>query len=543
MGYFKHVQSNVKGGVDVELGEKTIIVGPNGSGKSAIQNSLELATRGFVTDLTGRDEVRRESDLFTLGDGDVLEAMAVTDDGTEFSWKTVKNGKSVKSADFSAPTSVAWPVLDVESMLRGNAETQRKWLLRMVGSQSPSSIHSYITDTDLYDSLALRAPSGLTDSETLAAVLEAAGSEARRAKSRLTQAESTAEALSRGLGAEPHDAEIDALRARLAELRSSSPDAGVGRIQKLDVESAASRAESAVQEWQQTQSHLLAAQHDRAAMRVPPARDLIVSMAQTMRLVEPLSPSACLTCGSQVQRDWGQIADQWEAQAQQFSALDSLDRHISDLTRKEATQKQAALDIVDRYRSISQQFQDQPTGAHTNILDELALAQKTLSEHQFTKSEWQKVRDQQSLVKVERGRHRDLSNLKDDCRSAMDGLVKNSVSAFTQAVQAHLPDSDDFQLVLTGKSVSMGFVRDGVLHTALSGAEWARLTMAIASAQLRLTGHDGPVVVTPKERAWDPVTLASAMRALTDAPGQVLLLSPIKPKGRLPKGWTMVEVG
>ena len=89
----------------------------------------------------------------------------------------------------------------------------------------------------------------------------------------------------------------------------------------------------------------------------------------------------------------------------------------------------------------------------------------------------------------------------------------------------------------------MGFVRDDVLHTALSGAEWARLTMAVAAARLRLTGHDGPVVISPKERAWDPATLTSAMRALTDAPGQVLLLSPIKPKGRLPKGWTMVEVG
>ena len=88
-----------------------------------------------------------------------------------------------------------------------------------------------------------------------------------------------------------------------------------------------------------------------------------------------------------------------------------------------------------------------------------------------------------------------------------------------------------------------GFRRDGELHTALSGAEWARLTIAVAAAKLRLTGHTGPSVLTPKERAWDPATLASAMRALSDAPGQVLLLSPIKPKGRLPKGWTMVEVG
>jgi hypothetical protein len=35
------------------------------------------------------------------------------DDGTEFKWSTVKKGKSVKAADFSVPTSVAWAVLEV----------------------------------------------------------------------------------------------------------------------------------------------------------------------------------------------------------------------------------------------------------------------------------------------------------------------------------------------------------------------------------------------------------------------------------------------
>ena len=542
MSYFKHVKSNVKGGVDVELGEKTIIVGPNGSGKSAIQNSLELATRGFVTDLTGREEVRRESDLFALGDGVTLEAAATMSDGSEYHWKTVKTGKSVKSADFSVPESVAWPVLEVESMLRGNAETQRKWLLRMTGGGTRVMVHAHITDTDLYDSLADRSGS-MTEAEILAKVLEDAASSARQAKSRLTQAESTSEALSRCLGAAPRDSEIEDLRARLVEMRSSAPGPSVARCQREEVERASSRAESAVQEWQQTQANLLSAQHKRAEMQVPPARDLIMSMAQTMRLIEPLSPSACLTCGSQVQRDWGQVADQWEAQAQQFSAIDSLDRHISVLSRKEAAQKQAALDIVDQYRAISQQFADQPPALSTNILEDIAAAQKALSEAEFNKREWMKVRDQQSIVKESRMQHRNLSNLKDDCRSAMDEMVMSSVRSFEESVQSHLPDSDEFRLILSGKSVSMGFLRDGVLHTALSGAEWARLTLAIAAANLRLSKHEGPVVVTPKERAWDPATLASAMRALTDAPGQVLLLSPIKPKGRLPKGWTMVEVG
>jgi hypothetical protein len=220
-----------------------------------------------------------------------------------------------------------------------------------------------------------------------------------------------------------------------------------------------------------------------------------------------------------------------------------MDREISRLATMEESRRRVATNLVDNYKAISEKFASQPPAPDNSLLGEIAAAQKALSEAAFVKNEWKKVRDQQSIVKEARVEHRDLSNLKDDCRSAMDALVKNSVTAFEQAVQAHLPDSDDFRLVLGDKSVSMGFVRDGVLHTALSGAEWARLTLAVASAQLRLAQHSGPVVVTPKERAWDPDTLAASMRALSDAPGQVLLLSPIRPKGRLPKGWTLVEVG
>ena len=542
MGYFKHVRSNVKGGVDVELGEKSIIVGPNGSGKSAVQNSLELATRGFVTDLTGRDEVKRESDLFSLGDGDTLESVAVMDDGTEFKWSTVKKGKSVKSADFSAPTSVAWPVLEVESMLKGNAETQRKWLLRVAGETSRATIHSYITDTDIYDRIAKRFEP-MEEAELLAKVLEVVSSDARKSKSRMTQAETVAEALSRGLGAEPRDSELDDLQARLNELRSSAPMPGAVHVSQADVDSAATRANAAVNHWTAARSALEDAQDARAKIQVPATRDLIVQMGKTLRHIEPHNPSACLVCGTEVQRDWSALADQWEAQANQYAEIDQMDREISRLATMEESRRRVATNLVDNYKAISEKFASQPPAPDNSLLGEIAAAQKALSEAAFVKNEWKKVRDQQSIVKEARVEHRDLSNLKDDCRSAMDALVKNSVTAFEQAVQAHLPDSDDFRLVLGDKSVSMGFVRDGVLHTALSGAEWARLTLAVASAQLRLAQHSGPVVVTPKERAWDPDTLAASMRALSDAPGQVLLLSPIRPKGRLPKGWTLVEVG
>jgi len=33
------------------------------------------------------------------------------------------------------------------------------------------------------------------------------------------------------------------------------------------------------------------------------------------------------------------------------------------------------------------------------------------------------------------------------------------------------------------------------------------------------------------------------MRGLSDAPGQVILTSPVRPRGKTPRGWTVIEVG
>ena len=86
----------------------------------------------------------------------------------------------------------------------------------------------------------------------------------------------------------------------------------------------------------------------------------------------------------------------------------------------------------------------------------------------------------------------------------------------------------------------LGIQPDGFLHTALSGAEWARLTLAIACAASE--GMDGLRVFTPEERAFDPATLRDVMAALSEAPGQVIITSPVKHKGRLPKGWTVIDL-
>ena len=89
--YIKGIKSNIKGGVDQELGEKTLIVGPNGIGKSAIINAIELAVGGSASDIVGRAEVKREAELLTLADGKRVFAAAEFSHGKAASYEAQSN--------------------------------------------------------------------------------------------------------------------------------------------------------------------------------------------------------------------------------------------------------------------------------------------------------------------------------------------------------------------------------------------------------------------------------------------------------------------
>ena len=75
------ITSNVKKGVDIELGPKTLIVGPNGSGKTSTINSIELALCQQVTDLIGREVVKRPADIIKLTNDKDLSVECILSDG------------------------------------------------------------------------------------------------------------------------------------------------------------------------------------------------------------------------------------------------------------------------------------------------------------------------------------------------------------------------------------------------------------------------------------------------------------------------------
>ena len=124
----------------------------------------------------------------------------------------------------------------------------------------------------------------------------------------------------------------------------------------------------------------------------------------------------------------------------------------------------------------------------------------------------------------------------------MASTIDQSLAAFVAKVQSFLPKTDTFGMKLRDgerEVVSFGLVRDGFLHTALSGAEWARVVAAMSSACVPAGKY---ACIVPEERAFDPETLRDVMAALSACHHQVILTSPVKPK-KVPQGWVVVERG
>ena len=153
--HIKGIKSNIKGGVDQELGEKTLIVGPNGIGKSAIINAIELAVGGSASDIVGRAEVKREAELLTLADGKRVFAAAEVSHGKAASYEAQSNSRGgAKKAAHTCSVAASFPVRDVRAALGGSADTARSWLLsKVVKDVTREDVLSWFTPEaqDLYN--------------------------------------------------------------------------------------------------------------------------------------------------------------------------------------------------------------------------------------------------------------------------------------------------------------------------------------------------------------------------------------------------------
>jgi len=546
--HIKKVAGNVKKGCEVEIGQKTLIVGPNGSGKSTIVNTVELALTGRAGDIAGRVDIAREVDVMSLAkDGaKVLSAMVEFDDESISGYHTEGSTAKAKKAVAQRPAAVehddVLPIRTMREALLGSPATARKYLLSKIATTTYGDVEGLIPQP-LVPRFKQCMPVNVPVADGLVAAIEYAAKAARDSTSDAKTQREAAKLVSGGRGAPPNDTEIKAAQTALREAREalSEIEDSLNTSDSLaKAESDLTRVESVADE---AATKLAAARAALDAAAKPPTLNPLLSHVCFV-MDESVHAGECLACGGPAPTK--AMADEVSAAiADTVKAQKLYGTLVNAVTGAEAFAS-ATIEALDRAEQTVAKLRGSGP-QHTE--DDLFAAEKavTAAEQKLmdlkgSRDAWNSVQKAESAALEADRSAVEWKALKEAMENAMALTLEKSLSAFVEKVQAHLPEHDKFDLKLRDgdrEVVQFGLVRDGHLHTALSGAEWARVMAAMSSACVPEGKY---ACVIPEERAFDPVTLKEVMAALLDCEHQVILTSPVKPKS-VPKGWTVIERG
>tara|TARA_Y100000034_G_scaffold122339_1_gene167667 strand:+ start:1787 stop:3610 length:1824 start_codon:yes stop_codon:yes gene_type:complete len=561
------VTTNIKGRErTVELGKHTLIVGPNGSGKSGIVNAVELALTGTVSDIAGRASVTQTADLMSLAPGrkGTLESRVELSDGSCASWRTEGTEGRAKAPERvhvdGISDATVLPLRAVREALLGSPDTARRFILgHAIGTELTDNEIMQLLPGDLQDRyVGLAAVTPGTAQEKLLAIQKQCGSEKRRCSSEMKGAEKLAGRLGDGAAMPPTESELEAAKQRVDEAEQAYTLAQA-EAHNANNEDERARLQNAIQ---QLNGQLQVLQHEAGNIppvtpvepaRADPHRGVKLALGELLAFQSKLGADDCLVCGERVGIDHLREREA-SITAQLQAAVIAQQMHEAALRRAQelAQAHLLAQNRIDQVLASIQRFQAglaslPPVGRQgdTQALYHAQMtairAREAFGDMKTKLSIWGQV--QQARIQV-----RDLEleavswkALEKECKRVVRDLVSKSIDAFASKVQSYLPKSDEFQIQVKDGSrdvFRVGLVHDGVLHTALSGAEWARVTAALAGACIPA---DAPLaVVIPEDRAWDGATLAATMRAFSKLPAQVIIASTTKPKGKAPKGWTVI---
>ncbi len=547
----RKVKSNLKLGCDVEIGPKTVIVGPNGSGKSTIVNAIELALTGRASDIAGRSEVAREADVLSLAPAGAKQVYAeVVFDGGETAryaaeGTTAKAKKAVVARpDFVLPET-ALPLRTLREAVLGSATTARKYLLSKVSAGTTrDDVRALIPEpvSGLWDKVVATVHADVPTADALVAVLEESGKRQRAAGEEAKTARGAAKLVGDGYAVPPSEAEIKAAKEAVKKAREAYARAEAAASLAARRDAAADKVEKASQRAQEAAAAFATAKAALDATPQPEDSHLLDCLATVM--AQSVARGSCLPCGGETDGVSARLAEVRAMLAESAEAVAAFDRaeRAVGKAKSEAERALAALEAAEaEAEALAQEAADE--AATPEDADHgLDAAQKKLADLTAARDNWAIVqRSEATAIDAER-RAAEWKTLKEACEAAVGIVLDKAISLFVADVQARLPATDVFDLRLRDgerEVVQFGLVRDGALHTALSGAEWARVTLAMADA---CTPLDEFAVLIPEERAFDPKTLSSVLKALTDSRHQVVVASPVAPKP-VPKGWTVIERG
>jgi energy-coupling factor transporter ATP-binding protein EcfA2 len=550
--FVKTIESNVKKGVKAELGPRTLIIGPNGIGKSSIVNAIELAISGRASDVIGRADVARGIDLLALtpaGD-DALWAKAVLSSGEAASWRCEKNAQTggAREAVHEIPrdVKVTFPVREVRQALEGKAETARVWLLGRMGSTvTEATVRGLLPEELRAAYIEVTQPLFGTPVQTLLDARDSVSKTARSLGSEAKGAEKLADQMGAGLGVEPTEEDIAEAQQNVRDATVALASVGQRRPSPEALRAEAEAQVQVYRDWVSRVNELRGIVGD-APLPDEGVAKLRESLVRVMAFTAQQRPDSCLVCGVAGPNHDAILhrAQSLVATVQQDIQRTEAHAQLAEAERNSTEARARAQAAVEAFQTAEQGPQD--AGGLTREEASLALqtAESVLRGLMAAQAAWAGVRAAKARARDATARQRLYGDLKDAINEAVGGLLERSRREFVARVQKLLPETDVFDLVLTEgerEVCKFGFVRDGMLHTAVSGAEWARLTLALA-ASVTSDGEREIALLTPEERAFDPVSLRAVMAGLSHASGQVILTSPVAPQGRTPKGWTVIDL-
>ena len=555
--YVSSVTSNLKSQDGepwtVELAQRTLIVGRNTSHKSSIIQAVELALTGAADDVVGRNGVKDASLLLSMAPGDTLTSMAnFSADGlAPATFSVERQGSKNQRPVHSSPVDVlkVMPHRLVRDALGAGEKTARKTFLSWVSgdvtmedvlAHVPADLHAKYRDIEEK----LRRDGSPVDG--LLAVVEYAGKRQRDAAKEAKGAESAMSSMGDGFDERPSDQALQDVQDAVGKAQADYDNAilSVNHAPIGDMEHAHDQ---------------MCAESEQIAARIREIGEELESLLSTGRLAEDAANalqwaldnniSSCPTCSSEVgEAHLVACRDHW--------------------TSRRNAEEERIEGIVESLRDESQVAQSRLMKAQYQIQELQQKMQESLNQTEVVTSmsaeeareQLDKAQTRYSDVVMARTRWDDLSRLRDTvasmqadvevyksmklaCEKAVGALLSEQTERFCKKVDGFLPKGWDFGIELKdGKRevFRMGLKRGDKLHCALSGAEWSAVAVAISMATVD-ESHD-PQVLVPEDRAWDPKTLGAVMRSYNKFPGQVLMASTVKPKGRAPAGWTIIDM-
>jgi hypothetical protein len=584
--YIARVESNFKGGVDVELGPLTLVVGPSASKKTSIWNSIEWPFLGGCSDIgvyEWRSLPRDLMDGLAPPDAKKLWAKVTVNDGlndfvcTAECTRNVKTGGTKKTVT-ELPVTATLPVHPFRDGLRGKPETIRAFLLtRMTGAVTAKDVKKQIPDglQPHFDAL-WKAEQGANDEpiDLLLSVLTSAKSKAATLSKTAKAAKAASKEWAASLAPLPTDAQLQAadvaVTAAEEALKASQvpPTNADAPPSAADIQHLYNAALFKAQTFQKLEAHVQkleglvsgAPQADPATATTRSAFIRVMDMH-----LDTADISGCNICGAaftahtastmKMTRDGLVNADlaamtSINAQAQlkaaradlaiaQAHAETAVAAYAAAKKLVENAPKPVAVDYTAYYESVTE------LTSATTLRTQLTQLAKAWGDVQGKTIESNAL-EEEALI---------WGQLTQACTDAVTGLMDSARVAFVKRVNTYLPKDSVFDLVLYeergGKTVDtckFGLVRDGHLQWALSGAELGRVVAAMTAAAIPDKAVDGagPIVVTlPKDVGMDRTTLRATMTALAPLQKrgvQVILFSVVTHAGKKPAGWTIVNV-